>query len=345
MASEAEPPSYEDLAEIEDEFGEIDTDIMRKQYELSKSVYAKRREVVSQISTFWPLVLEQAPVEIDQYIQPQDSQLFAESLVNVEISRPEISVGPEQLNISSSSNPRSLRIQFEFNPNEFFDDTVLEKTFWYRRAKDGWTGLVSEPVSIHWKKGKDLTEGLTDLAVALFERRKKTGDMTNTGLPEYTALKKKTEQWNSMNTSFFTWFGWSSARRWVSAEESQKASQEQDERKQRRRRGEKIEVPEPEEDDDTAEDDEPVIFHEAGEELAISFAEDVWPNAIKYFTQAQESDEISDADFEEMDDKEDAEDGDEDDAPIDIRSLVQSKDKGGPRPQHSNGPPSKKQKR
>ncbi|KAK3047834.1 hypothetical protein LTR09_010809 [Extremus antarcticus] len=335
--------SYEDLASIEDEFEEVDAEIMRKQYALSTQIYAKRSQAVRKILNFWPLVVEQAPPEIDQWIQPHDSRIFAESLLNVEVRRPELDDG-------GAGNPRSISVKFEFKPNDDFEDTELEKTFSYRRARDGWTGLVSEPVKVHWKKGKDLTEGLTDGAVALFEARTKIGDMTATGLPEYTALKKKVDKWNGSNTSFFTWFGWVSQRRWVSAEESEKAVEEYKQGKERRKtRSEtkevEAEIAEAAEDDEEEDefDDEAVEVHQMGEELAISFAEELWPSAIKFFTQAQE-DEISEPDFEDDDDEEDDRDGDE---PVDFRALVQ--DKGDKvRPRESTGGaalPNKKQKK
>lgn len=307
---------------------------VRKQYDLTASVYAKRAEAVSKIPNFWPLVIEQAPPEIDQYIQPQDSRILAENLINVEVRRPE-------LDVKGSGDPRSLYFKFEFKPNDDFEDAVLEKTFWYRRAKDGWTGLVSEPVRINWKTGKDVTEGLTDMARALFEARTKTGDMAAKGLPEYTALKKKVEHWNGMNTSFFTWFGWVSGRRWVSEEENSEANEEYAALRDRRKAGDKVQFPEEAANDAevTPEDDEAVEVHQAGDELAMSFAEDLWPNAIKFFTQAQEIEEMSDEDFEEDDmDEDDAVEGDE--QPVDIRSLVQGKS----RPSNGGGPPSKRRK-
>ncbi|EMC94229.1 hypothetical protein BAUCODRAFT_74627 [Baudoinia panamericana UAMH 10762] len=308
MAEEASPVSYEDLAAIEDEFEEVDSEIMRKQYALSQTVYNKRADAVSKILHFWPLVIEQAPPEIDQYIQPQDSRIFSEHLKSIAISRPELDRD------ASNGNPRSMHIKFEFSTNEFFTNTSLEKTFWHRRAKDGWAGLVSEPVKVHWKKGKDLTEGLTDAAVALFGARKKVGDVTAKGLPEYTALERKVEHLNGANTSFFTWFGFATSG--------------------------DAEAP-TEEEDDAENDDQAVEVHEAGEEVAICLADDVWPNAIKYFMQAQEVGDMSDPEFEE--DGHDEDEDDEDDEPVDIRSLVQGKDKG--RMKDSNGPPTKKVKR
>jgi hypothetical protein len=336
------PITYEMLAAIEDEFEEIDSEILRKQYTISQSAYARRAEAISQIPNFWPLVLEQAPPEIDQFIQPRDSQILVESLINLEVIRPEIALGPEAIVASNNGgNPRSLRIKFEFKENEHFENEVLEKTFWYRRASDGWTGLVSEPVKINWKAGKDLTEGLTNMAVKLFDARKKSGgDFTKKDVPEYAALKKKAETANGMNTSFFTWFGFVSGRRYVSAEESEKAEKERDAKKAQSTE-KTSEDALTGEDEAEANDDTEVEVHEAGEELAIAIAEDLWPGAIKYFTQAQEAEEMSDIDFEELQDlDEESEDG----APVDIRSLVQNGNANG-RKASGGGPPSKKQKK
>ena len=334
--------SYEDLAALEEEFDLADTQILRQQYALTAPLYTERAAAIAKIPNFWALVLEQAPLEIDQFIQPQDSRVFAQSLVDVEVRRPELDAD------AKGGNPRSVSVSFEFKPNEDFEDTILEKTFWHRRARDGWVGLVSEPVKIRWKKGKDLTQGLTDGAVELFEARKKAGDLTSTEVPEYQALKKKVESWNGMNTSFFTWFGWVSGRRYVSAQESEEATKKYVEEKAKRDAGDGAAGAPPTEAEIEAEieaaddHDEDVEVHQAGEELAIAFAEELWPNAIKLFTEAQEGGDISDEEFEddEMDDDEDdAEGGDE---PIDIRSLVQGK---GEERRESGGRPSKRQKR
>jgi len=340
MAEESQiPVFFEDLALIEDEFEEIDNEIIRQQYNLSKPLYTKRSEILAKIPHFWALVMEQAPVEVDQFIHPHDSKIFAESLVNLSVTRPELETAD-----GAKGSPRSLHIRFEFKPNDFFSDTVLEKTLWYRRAKDGWTGLVSEPVKVNWKKDKDLTEGLTDGAVALWEARKKIGDMRAEGLPEYTALKKKVESWNAINTSFFTWFGWVSDRRWVSKEESEAAVAAHQQHKEARKRGEKDEDKEDEDEDEDDDDDSAVEVHEAGDELAISLADDIWPNAIKWFTQASELEELSDVDFEEDDEMD--EDEDDEAETVDIRALVgEGAAAGRAKRQSDGGPPSKKAKK
>lgn len=220
-----------------------------------------------------------------------------------------------------------MRITFNFSPNEDFEDTQLVKDFYWRRASDDWTGLVSEPVQIKWKKGKDLTHGLTDMAWNLFEARKKTGNSRNTGLPEYTKLKKACESWNVRNTSFFTWFGWCSDRRYVSAEESREANEEFAKKK----------ASEPKEEDEPDveveyDDDDEVEATDDGEDLTLSIADELWPQAIKFFTSSHDSDEISEDFEDEMSDL-------DDEGPVDIRALVSKSSKD------ADGPPAKKQKK
>lgn len=295
--------------------------------------------MISEIPNFWAIVLETCPPEIDQFIQPQDSQIFAESLTSIAVSRPEIDAD------ATKGNPRTLKFRFEFQPNDFFADAALEKTFHWRRASDGWTGLVSEPVAVQWKKGKDLSEGLNDMAVKLFEARKKAGDFLKADLPEFEALAEKLTTANAQNTSFFTWFGFVSGRRYVTAEESEKAEKEY---KEKKAKGEVAKPEEEEEDEEEGDknDDSVVEVHEEGEHLAISIAEDLWPGAIKYFTQAQGDDDMSDIDFEEMEMMED-EDSDGEGETVDLRALINAKggSKGDRKASGSGAPPAKKQKK
>jgi hypothetical protein len=195
---------------------------------------------------------------------------------------------------------------------------------------------------VQWKKGKDLSEGLNGMAVKLFEARKKAGDFLKTDLPEFDALAEKLTTANAVNTSFFTWFGFVSGRRYVSAEESEKAEKEH-----------KSGNAKPEEDDDEDDeemdknDDSVVEVHEEGEQLAISIAEDLWPGAIKYFTQAQGmGDEMSDIDFEEMAMEDEDEDSDGEAEAVDIRALIGNKGGKGERKSSGSGAPAaKKQKK
>lgn len=252
-----------------------------KQYISTAPLYAKRQEVISKIENFWPLVFEQSPPDVDRYITPNDANIFAK-LKSLDVKRFEIPMGPEKID-AEAGDPRSIVIRFEFDDNDYFTNSVLEKKFWYRRSNDGWSGLVSEPVKIDWKDAKDPTEGLTDAAYAVFEARKKAGNMKKKDFPAHNKLVDMIENWNADNTSFFTWFGFVSATRYISADESAQANKEYKQRQDRRSKGERVESPEPEEEDmaDMSGDDE---VHPEGDELAQLIAEDVWPNAIKYFS-------------------------------------------------------------
>jgi hypothetical protein len=323
---------------------------VRKQVLLTAPLYSRRSKTISQIPNFWPLVLEQAPPDIDQYIQPSDSALLLSSLLNLSVSHFEVDL-----------DPRSVSIRFEFAENEYFDDKVLEKKFWHRRSRDGWSGLVSEPVGIKWKTDRDLTGGLLDMVVKAWEADKSTsttsqsnsngaGNSSRGLTPEQKALKKKIENTGMGGLSFFAWFGF--IGRHVSAEESaaatalekqKRAAREARKNKKRKSRSRSSSsTPSSDEDEESVGEDDVGMSLEIfpdGDDLAVAFTEDLWPGAIKYFSklssilcllgafgvmatnrqpaQAQEQDALSDADFESDDDEgldepaEDSEDEDE----------------------------------
>jgi hypothetical protein len=269
---------------------------------LNAPLYAKRNALISRLPNFWALVLEQAPPDIDQFIQPSDSTVLVSALKNIDVSRFEI---PPVASSEISGSPRSVAITFEFEPNEWFEDRVLEKKFWYRRAQDGWTGLVSNPVKINWKEGKDLTGGLTDAAVVAFEAEnkgakaaaeangtKQKGKATaEIKTPEQEVLEKLAAE--SSQGSFFSWFGFRGKR--LTAEESAEAVKEDEGRRAKLRRGEKVNSDadknpagsggqDPMEED--LEDEESDMIFPAGEELAIAISEDLFPGALKYFSKS-----------------------------------------------------------
>ncbi|TVY14504.1 hypothetical protein LARI1_G006715 [Lachnellula arida] len=96
--------------------------------------------------------------------------------------------------------------------------------------------------------------------------------------------------------SFFAFFGFIGRR--ISAEENAAAVEEA--RKGGVKKAEDGDGDEGEDMEDLELDMSLEIFPD-GEELALAFADDLWPGAIKYFTQAQEQDALSDADFEDSD--------------------------------------------
>ncbi|KAF2455480.1 hypothetical protein BDY21DRAFT_273470, partial [Lineolata rhizophorae] len=308
--------TYEELVQIEYEFDDVELEIIRQQTALNAPLYAKRQAVTSRIPNFWPLVFEQGPSDIGQMIQPTDSEIFAECLTGFSVSRFELPGG----------SPRSVAIRFEFDAskNKWFADEVLEKKFWFRRARDGWTGLVSEPLKVQWREGMDITDGLTDAAVGLWEARKELLAAQKGGpaaapppgavqaLPQFKALADKLDNSDEGARSIFAFFGF--IKKGEKVQEEKPAGEE------------------PEEDEVDAD------ICPVADELAMTFADDMWPNAIKYFTAAQEMDmDNMSHDFEGTDEDVDDDEDDEDEQ-IDIRSLVKGKEKG------SDSPPAKRRK-
>ncbi|CAK7202087.1 hypothetical protein SEUCBS139899_004807 [Sporothrix eucalyptigena] len=323
--------TYQELADIESEFEDFNVELVRQQAVSERSLYERRAALLRKIAGFWPIALEQAPPEVDQYIQPADAGVLMASLEEIEVTRFEVISGKDNASTLPNGDPRSFSIRFTFAENDVFDDRVLEKRFWYRHAPlkeakagdkkatpatDSWSGLVSEPVAIQWKKGKDLTGGLLDLAVKVY----KEGEKGNSAADLATKLSKTPVG----GMSFFAWFGYVGRR--ISAEESKTAVAQK--REQRAARAAKRAKGEAEAEEESAEDDEDEddeeeedyeheIFAE-GDVVALGLAEDFYPNAIKYFRQAQEQETLSDIDFEDAGDDfedDDDEDEDEEDAP------------------------------
>ncbi|KAF4978017.1 hypothetical protein FZEAL_5542 [Fusarium zealandicum] len=287
--------TYEKLQGIEDDFEEVEVEILRQQDTLSKDIYVRRQEIISKIPQFWPLVLEQSPPDIDEYIQPTDSAVLLNSLENLTVERFELPKG----------DPRSISIKWEFKENEYFEDKVLEKKFYWRFAKDGWSGLVSEPVDIKWKEGKDLTGGMLSLAKQIYEDEKlgKSGET-----PSTKKLIKLMDDTGMGGVSFFAWFGFRGRK--ISDEEDKVARKLDEEKRQARKEGKETEEDAMDEDDD--DDEYELEIFPTADDLAVCIAEDLWPGAIKYFTNAQEADDIpSDLEFEEMDEDDDEDDEDD----------------------------------
>ncbi|KAI0157263.1 nucleosome assembly protein [Xylariaceae sp. FL1272] len=306
---------YAELDDLNDEADDIEIETIRHQHALSKPHFEKREKVIAKIPSFWPLVFEQAPSDIDQYIQPSDSVVLLSALESVSVSHFEIDNG-------GKGHPRSVSITLKFGDNDYFEDKVLEKKFWFRRGTDKSEGLVSEPVPIKWKDGKDLTQGLLDLVVKVWEQDKKktSGERKKTKskdwTPEQHALKDKINSFGLGGVSFFCWFGYRGLD--ISPEENEIAVAEREKMRADRAAGKPLKEDEngeeEEDDDDDDEDHYALEIFPDGDDLATAFDQDLYPDAIKYFMQAQGVDNISDADFEEMDEDDmvEAEDDDDD---------------------------------
>ncbi|CAZ86466.1 unnamed protein product [Tuber melanosporum] len=113
-----------DLATLEKEFDALEVQILRDTYNRHLPLFRKRDAITSRINGFWPLVLEQTSsmLNFDEYITPEDGHLFR-SLCSMTLSRPDV-----------DNEPRTIRLDFTFEENDFFEDAVLAKTFVFGKS-------------------------------------------------------------------------------------------------------------------------------------------------------------------------------------------------------------------
>lgn len=148
---------------------------------------------------------------------------------------------------------------------------------------------------IAWKKGKDLTGGLLDLVCKAWhadlarqdagrgDSPSSPGDAKEALTAEQKALKKKIDQTGMGGLSFFAWFGFIGRR--VSAKESEEATRIEVERREGRKQGQKIESPVENESDEAEGAGMSLEIFPDGDDLAVAITEDLWPGAIKYFSE------------------------------------------------------------
>lgn len=252
-----------DLAALEKEFDALEVQILRDTYNRHFPLFQKRDAITSQIRGFWPLVIDQTSsmLNFDEYITPEDGHLFR-SLRSMTLSRPDV-----------DNEPRTIRLSFSFDGNDFFEDTVLAKTFVFGKGGE----MSSVPVGIKWKDGKDLTEGVSAAAVQAWDERK-SGKRDGEGMKKLGELMKKGP------SSFFNWFEWTGKH-------------------------DSLGEVKDEEDEDEEEDDGIVEVYPNGDELAIQFGEDIYPNAPKYFSQTFEEADSDDEDEVDIESDSDIENG------------------------------------
>ncbi|KAJ5317977.1 hypothetical protein PENANT_c004G11657 [Penicillium antarcticum] len=308
------------IAILEEQFARAEVEQLRNTVKLTQPLIEKRAEIIKMPDVqaeFWMRVFASAPPEIDEYILPSDAAVLGEALTNMTVERFE-------LDAQGNGEPRSLRFTFEFKTGEenpFFTNDKLVKNFYWRqevsKSSSGrtrtWEGLVSEPVRINWKKDMDLTRGLLDAACDLYEAEKKKGG-DRRKLPEFATLVQKVEEADAaeaddedddedmpspVGMSFFGFFGYRG--RDVSAAQSKEAAKEIEARWAKVQKGE--EITEDGDSDDENEDDEDgledaEIFPD-GDDLAVAIAEDLWPDALRYYVQSyQAADDLEDMDLE-----------------------------------------------
>lgn len=251
--------------------------VRRKEFSL-KQLYTKRKSLLDRIPDFWPTVFGNGPEEVQQFLSTSDLPLVA--------AIRSFSVERYQIASETKGDPRSLRFTFEFAENDFMEDKRLVKEFVFKPRLDGPGSLTSTPVPIKWKgKKNDVTNGLLDAAVELYaaeEALKLEGGNKEIELVERESLwqhEKLREKLAALEESpeyipsFFNWFGFRGA---VNAESLVTAAEngEDDDHM---------------EDDDESNDMLEVEIFMPGEEVAITLAEELWTDAVDYFSEQPKS--------------------------------------------------------
>ncbi|KAL4867493.1 nucleosome assembly protein [Aspergillus spectabilis] len=317
------PEVAKEIGVLEQQFIRAEVEQLRQSIVSFRPLYEKRAKLVAHpdvASNFWLRVLSHAPAEVDEYITSADAAILGSALKNLTVERFEVDE-------KGQGEPRSIRFTFEFHTddkNPFFENEKLVKEFYWRKQilttpsgkKSTWDGLVSEPVRINWKKDTDVTKGLLDATCDLFEAEKKGGDRKE--LPEFKKLIEKLAEVEDVEdedaddedlglgqpsgSSFFNFFGYRGSD--VTAEQSAAATKEENEKLEKILKGEKVEDDEAEDDEDVDDDFETIESFPGGAELAVALADDLWPNAVKYYVQSfEEGPEFDEDDFDDEDDE------------------------------------------
>ncbi|GAP92869.1 putative nap family protein [Rosellinia necatrix] len=315
-----DPQTIKELHLFEAAISDVDTEVTAKQYLMSREIFAARQQTIAKIPSFWAVTFDNAATELEAAVTQHDLEVFSAALTSLEVTRPEIpaSAKPSDMGLDKFGEPRSLQFTFRFGDNEWFSDKELTKTFYFRYGKDGSAGLVSEPIKINWKSpAKDLTRGLSDAALAFWHAQKSDPSQELDGVlandarhardaaakkaPEYVELAKKLEDNVEGALSFFNFFSYRG--RWISAAEHVEAKAEMLAKRKAAQAGQEMEEDDDDEDDDEDFTEEAVETFPAGHEVAVTIAEDIFPNAIDYFMGNH-----IDSDIELDDDDEDDED-------------------------------------
>ena len=121
------------------------------------------------IKSFWLTALHNHPV-LDELITDRD----VEALSHLEDIK---------LNYISGTKQEGYKLSFYFSPNEVFEDSVLEKSYFFKEDIDWEGNLIYDRAvgtTIKWKEGKDLTK-----EVEVKKQRNKSKNITSCFLLYY----------------------------------------------------------------------------------------------------------------------------------------------------------------
>jgi len=153
-----------EIEKLNDEATDAILQIEKKFNTLRKPYYKKRNEVIREIPEFWLKAFLNHDMMAD-LLDEEDQSAFKHL---------------RELSVEDSEDVKSgFKITFTFDPNAYFKNKTLSKTFTYN--EDGELTVV--PTKVEWKEGMDLTKRVKSKA----EGGKRTAD-------------------ENASESFFNWF-------------------------------------------------------------------------------------------------------------------------------------------
>ncbi|CAJ2646172.1 unnamed protein product [Trifolium pratense] len=141
--------SIEKLEEIQDELKKINEEatdevleIKQKYSEVSKPLYDKRNSLINFIPNFWITVFSIHPA-LNSLLNEEDHKIF--KYIN-------------SLEVEDHEDVKSgYSITFNFNPNPYFEDTKIVKSFAF--LGEGTTKITNTPIK--WKEEKEIPNGIS----------------------------------------------------------------------------------------------------------------------------------------------------------------------------------------
>ncbi|KAM7480011.1 hypothetical protein LguiA_028224 [Lonicera macranthoides] len=140
--------SIENLQEIQDELEKINEEasdkvleVEQKYNEVRKPVYDKRNDIIKSIPDFWLTAFLSHPA-LGDLLNEEDQKIF-KHLSSLEVE--------DFKDVKSGYS-----ITFNFNPNPYFEDAKITKSFTF--LDEGTTKITA--TSIKWKEGKGIPNGV-----------------------------------------------------------------------------------------------------------------------------------------------------------------------------------------
>ncbi|KAL9685602.1 hypothetical protein QQ045_023053 [Rhodiola kirilowii] len=142
--------SIEKLQEIQDQLEKLNEEasdevlvVEQKYNEIRKPVYGKRSEIIKSIPDFWLTAFLSHPA-LSELLNEEDQKIFKYL---------------SSLDVEEATDVKSgYSISFNFNPNPYFEDAKLTKTFTF--LDEGATKVNSTP--IRWKEGMGIPNGTVE---------------------------------------------------------------------------------------------------------------------------------------------------------------------------------------